>query len=66
MWGSPSEWATQSSAHLDLVFPKEEEVVRDVKTRVSLGCSDHETVVSHIPRDMGKESSRKQTLDIRA
>ena len=65
MCGSPCKWGTQTSAHLGLVLPKEEELVRDGKTSASLGRSDHEIVVSQIPRDMGKESSREQTLDIR-
>ena len=43
-----AKWATQSDAHLDLLFPKEEELVRDVKTSVCLCCSDHEIVVSQI------------------
>lgn len=60
---SASKWAIQSSAHLDGVLPKEEELVRAVKTSVSLVCSDH--VVSHIPRDEGKEISRAQTLHMR-
>ena len=65
MCGSPCKWGTQSSAHLDLVLPKEEELVRDGKTSVSLGRSDHEILVSQIPRDVGKESSREQILDTR-
>ena len=65
MWGSASKWAIHSDAHLDLVLPNEEELVRNVKTSVSLGCSDHESVVPQIPREMGKESSRAQTLDMR-
>ena len=64
-WGSASKWAIHSDAHLDLVLPKEEELVRDVKTSVSLGGRDHEIVVPQIPREMGKESSRAQTLDRR-
>ena len=51
--------------HLDLVLPNEEELVRDVKTSVSLGGRDYEIVVSQIPREMGKESRRAQTLDMR-
>ena len=65
MWGSTWKWAIHSDAHLDLVLPKEEELVRHVKTSVSLGCSDHEIVVSQIPWEMGKESRRAQTLDMR-
>ena len=65
MWGSASKWAIHSDAHLDLVLPNKEELVRDVKTSVSLGGSDHEIVVSQIPQEMGKESSRAQTLDMR-
>ena len=65
MWGSTSKWAIHSDAHLDLVLPNEEELVGDVKTSVSLGCSHHEIVVSQIPREMGKESRRAQTLGMR-
>lgn len=57
--------ATQSDAHLDLILPKVEELVRDVKTSVIPGCSDHEIAVSQIPWEMGKETSSAQTLDIR-
>lgn len=66
MWGSTSKWAIHSDAHLDLVLPNEEELIRDVKTSVSLGGRDYEIVVSQIPQEMGKESRRAQTLDMRA
>ncbi|KAK4806513.1 hypothetical protein QYF61_021349 [Mycteria americana] len=42
----------QSSAHLDLALPKEEELVRHVHTSVSLGCGDHEMLVSQISREL--------------
>ena len=64
MWGSTSKWAIHSDAHLDLVLPNEEELVRHVKTSVSLGGRDHEIVVSQFPREMGKDR-RAQTLDMR-
>ncbi|XP_075280228.1 olfactory receptor 14J1-like [Opisthocomus hoazin] len=44
---------------------KEGELVRNVKTTVNLAHSDHEIVVSQILRDVGKESIRAQTLDMR-
>lgn len=66
MWGSTLKWAIHSDAHLDLVLPNEEELVRDVKTSVSLGGRDYEIVVSQIPWEMGKESSSAQILDMRA
>jgi len=57
--------ATQSDAHLDLIVPKEAELVRNVKTSVRFGHKDHEILVSSIPRDVGKEGGGAQTLDIR-
>ena len=43
------KWATKSDAHLHVILPKEDELVRGVKTSISLGHSDHEIVVSRIP-----------------
>jgi len=47
-------------------IPKKEELVRDVNTSVCLGCSDHEVLVSQIPRNVGKESKRTWILEFRA
>lgn len=58
--------ATQYNAHLELELPEEHELLQDVKRRISLGRGDHDIVVFQVPMDVAKESSRAQTLHIRA
>lgn len=52
-------------ALLDLVFTNQEELVRDVKVKGSIGCSDHGLVEFRILRGGSKTETRITTLDFR-
>ena len=60
-----ARWATKGNANLDLILTSKEELVRDVKVSVSLGCRDTEMGGSHVPTRVRKESRRVQMSGIR-
>lgn len=50
---------------LDLVLTKVDELIEEVKTGGSLGCSDHALVEFMISRNMGLTTSKVRTLKFR-
>ena len=56
---------TRGEAILDLVLSNEEESIREVKIRGSLGCSDHALVEFVILKNAGLTKSRARTLCFR-
>jgi len=56
---------TQGDAILDLMLTNASELIGDVKTGGSLGCSDHSLVELTVLRDMGKVRSIVRTLNFR-
>jgi len=56
---------TQRDAILDLMLTSESDLIAGVKTRGSLGCSDHELVEFTVLRDIGKAKSIVRTQNFR-
>ncbi|KAK4825362.1 hypothetical protein QYF61_026881 [Mycteria americana] len=56
---------TRGDAILDLLVTKASELIGDVKTGGSLGCSDHALVEFTVLRDMGQAKSKIRTLNFR-
>ena len=59
------ESLARGEALLDLLFTSAEELIGEVKTGGSLGCSDHALVEFSILRDTGCVKSRVRTLKLR-
>jgi len=55
----------RTGAVLDLVLTNKEGLVRNVKLKGSLGCSDHEMVEFKILRAAGRAHNKLTTLDFR-
>ena len=56
---------TRGDAILDLMVTNASELIDDVKTGGSLGCSDHALVEFAVLRDMGQAKSKVRTLNFR-
>ena len=56
---------TRGEALLDLLLTNMDELIKDIKISVSLGCSDHALVEFTILRDMGQVKSKVRTLNFR-
>jgi len=56
---------TREDAILDLPVTNASEIIRDIKTGGSLGCSDHALVEFTVLRDMGQEKSKVRTWNFR-
>jgi len=56
---------TSGDAILDLLVPNESELISDVKTGGSLGCSDHALVDFAVLRSMDQVKSKVRTLNFR-
>jgi len=56
---------TQVDAILDLMVTNASDLISDIKTGDSLGCSDHALVEFTVLRDMGKVTSIVRTLNFR-
>jgi len=54
---------TRGDAILDLMLTNASELISDVKTGGSLGCSDHALVEFTVVRDMGKARGIVRTLN---
>ena len=58
-------WVTRGEALLDLVLTSEDELIREVETGGSLGCSNQALVKLVILRKMGLAKSKVRTLNFR-
>jgi len=56
---------TRQKAFLELVLASMEEIIRGVKIRSSLGCSDYALVMFMITRNVGLAKSRIRTLNFK-
>ena len=56
---------TREEVLLDLVFTNVDELIKEVKTGGSLGCSDHALAEFVILRDMSLAKSKVRTLSFR-
>lgn len=57
-----AKWAIQSDEHLDLVLPKEEKLVRDVKTVSALAVETMELWSPRSPEKQGRRVAEHRPL----